>query len=215
MERLDEVKLLTRGAHRNFAQGCCVMEAVSYVAGEPWSDSPECVSPTIAKFLREWNDDLHKNRTRLLKPLIPVIIGTRNDHLENRRAKMIMDWLVQDQAVGCLLLAGLNEAAAVLANDYNRRVISDVGAIAITTWSSGPPSAAALHDSHRFLKYSGAEAALYVFSNPRAKSLATNVFWICARAIAIASRNGTSLDSTLATIQTSVQDLVKHMSALS
>lgn len=34
----------------------CVMEAVAYLAGEPWSDRPECASPVIGAFLRSWND---------------------------------------------------------------------------------------------------------------------------------------------------------------
>ena len=37
----------------------CAMEFVSYIAGEPWSDHPECVSPVIAAFMRNWNDSLN------------------------------------------------------------------------------------------------------------------------------------------------------------
>ncbi len=36
----------------------CIMEAVAFMAGEPWSDSPACASPVIAAFLRSWNDAL-------------------------------------------------------------------------------------------------------------------------------------------------------------
>ena len=55
----------------------CVMEAVAYVAGEPWSDSPECVSPVIAQFLRTWNDGLNDEDRQMLKPFIPKVIGTK------------------------------------------------------------------------------------------------------------------------------------------
>lgn len=73
-ERLHEVQRLQlgHGAHPS-QEAMCVMEAVAYVAGEPWSDEPECASPTIATFLRTWNDSLpsDEERTRLLAPLIP------------------------------------------------------------------------------------------------------------------------------------------------
>ena len=39
----------------------CVMEAAAYVAGEPWTDHPACVPPTIAALLRGWNDRLPSN----------------------------------------------------------------------------------------------------------------------------------------------------------
>lgn len=35
---------LKRGAHQEAEKAFCVMEAVAYVAGEPWSDHPKCVS---------------------------------------------------------------------------------------------------------------------------------------------------------------------------
>jgi hypothetical protein len=55
----------------------------------------------IAAFMRRWNDDLPDDatRTRLLKPLIPHLIGTRSDEAaEIRRAWMATDWLVRSLA---------------------------------------------------------------------------------------------------------------------
>jgi hypothetical protein len=62
----------------------CLLEAVAYVAGEKWSDHPACVSPVIATFGRSWNDSLPDNaaRDRLLKPLIPLMIGTATGPLD-------------------------------------------------------------------------------------------------------------------------------------
>jgi len=42
--RLDEVTAiaLASGGHTGIDDGMCVMEAVAYVAGEPWSDAPSC-----------------------------------------------------------------------------------------------------------------------------------------------------------------------------
>jgi hypothetical protein len=95
----------------------CVMEAAAYLADEPWSDAPQCVSPVIAAFARSWNDSLRSDeqRTRLLAPLISTFIGTRTNAAdEETRAWMCTDWLVRVQAPAWLDLAGLRTAAARL-----------------------------------------------------------------------------------------------------
>ena len=94
----------------------CVMEAVAFVAGERWSDSPECVCPVISAFLRAWNDALptDADRDRLLKPLIPKILNTRNKALEQKRSLMAADWLVRVNTPAWLRLAGLNDQAKLL-----------------------------------------------------------------------------------------------------
>jgi hypothetical protein len=93
--RLAEVKAVTlaSGGHDNEQNAFCVMEAVAYVAGEPWSDSPQCASPVIAAFLRSWNDSLgDEPRNRLLKPLIPLLVGTKaSDEVEEKRSYMALD----------------------------------------------------------------------------------------------------------------------------
>ena len=38
---------LEKGAHKR-GSGMCAMEAAAYIAGEPHSDHPVCVSPVIA-----------------------------------------------------------------------------------------------------------------------------------------------------------------------
>src|ERR1700723_21575 len=77
----------------------CVMEAVAYVAGEKWSDHPQCACPVITAFVVSWNDALPSDaeRDRLLKPLIPKIVGTRNKKLEKKRAVMAADWYIRVQ----------------------------------------------------------------------------------------------------------------------
>src|SRR5699024_3596817 len=48
--------LLARGRHRNPRRGACFMELVSYLAGETWSDSPECTDESLAHLARMVND---------------------------------------------------------------------------------------------------------------------------------------------------------------
>jgi hypothetical protein len=50
-ERLALIAPLAKGAHEDH-EAMCVMEAVAFVAGEPWSDYPECACPVISAFLR-------------------------------------------------------------------------------------------------------------------------------------------------------------------
>jgi hypothetical protein len=107
---------LARGGHAASQQQACVMELAAYLANEPWSDAPACVSPVIAAFLVSWNDALpDADRERLLKPLAWQVLGTKTtDADEETRAWMATDWLVRVQTPAWLRLAGLMEHAQAL-----------------------------------------------------------------------------------------------------
>jgi len=99
-ERLAQVAItpLGKGSHDGLEDGMCVMEAAAYVAGEPWSAQPLCACPTITAFMVSWNDSLPSDaeRDRLLKPLIPLLVGTRSTPaVEARRSYMALDWLIR------------------------------------------------------------------------------------------------------------------------
>ncbi|MEJ7783040.1 MAG: hypothetical protein WKF99_10745, partial [Solirubrobacteraceae bacterium] len=47
---------LARGKHDTPADGACVLELASMLAGEPFGDQPRSVSPVIAAYLRTYND---------------------------------------------------------------------------------------------------------------------------------------------------------------
>jgi hypothetical protein len=116
-DRLAELDglMLTKGAHSSWEEGACVMEAVAYVAGEPFSDHPKCASPVIAAFLRSWNDDLDDETRQRLKPYIPRLVGTKGTkRQEEKRAWMATDWLARECAPAFLRLAGLTEHAEAL-----------------------------------------------------------------------------------------------------
>ena len=120
-DRLARVSTLAKGAHKppNGEFEACVMEAAAWVAGEPWSDHPKCACPVITAFMIVWNDGLPNDaeRTRLLLPLIPKIVGTRgSEALANRRATMASDWYVRVQTPVWLRAAGLNAEVDALAN---------------------------------------------------------------------------------------------------
>jgi len=115
--RLAKVGALKSGAHSDH-KAMCIMEAVAFVAGEPWSDSPECACPVISAFLRSWNDSLpDAERNTLLKPLIPRLLNTKSTpEVERRRATMAADWLVRVHTPAWLRLAGLTIHADALAS---------------------------------------------------------------------------------------------------
>ena len=117
LSRLDTLPPLAKGAHKAGDDIACCMEAVAFVAGERWSDHPACACPVIGAFLRTWNDDLPDDeRDALLRPLVPLLVGTRSTPaVERRRAMMATDWLIREHAPAWLRLAGLTAQADALA----------------------------------------------------------------------------------------------------
>ena len=116
LKKVEKIPLL-KGGHEppNGEFQACVMEAVSFVAGEPWSDNPECASKVIGAFMRSWNDSLGDEDRQRLKPYITKLVGTAAPReVEERRAWMALDWLVRAQAVAWLRLAKLEKEAAAI-----------------------------------------------------------------------------------------------------
>jgi len=84
----DLVPVLSRGKHRSPRKGACFMELASYLAGERWSDHPQCTHPLLAALARLVNDyTTDAGRPRLAR-LIPSVIGVTSDdpHVDLRIA---------------------------------------------------------------------------------------------------------------------------------
>ena len=104
--RLASLPSLSSGNHHPDSQ-MCVMEALAFVAAESWTDHPACCCPVIGALCRSWNDALPSDadRDRLLKPLIPRLVGSRSTPaVEQRRAWLATDWLVRTCAPAWLTL---------------------------------------------------------------------------------------------------------------
>jgi hypothetical protein len=71
------------------------MEWVSYLAGEPHSDQPVCVSPMLCAFCIRLNDALPGDQRQRMRPYLARTIGTAGDGLDERRNWMCADWLIR------------------------------------------------------------------------------------------------------------------------
>jgi hypothetical protein len=68
--------MLARGRHRDPRAGRCLLELVSVLAGEPWSDHPRCVHPVLASVARRANDACSDAGRDALIALALPLIGT-------------------------------------------------------------------------------------------------------------------------------------------
>jgi hypothetical protein len=129
MINIEEIEL-KKGAHDSPEQGMCIMEAVAYIAGEPFSDHPKCVCPVIAAFLRSYNDLVSPDVRQTLKPFIPRLISTKSTPaVEERRALIAADWLVRTHTPAWLRIAGLNTQADALSSLPEITALSQVPSI--------------------------------------------------------------------------------------
>jgi len=109
--------VLEAGRHSRAEVGMSVLEAVTVVSNEKFSDSPRTVSKVIEAFLRAWNDALEDEQRQDLKPYIRKVINSvLTDDVEEHRAWQATDWLVRVQATTWLKAAGLDELAEAIAS---------------------------------------------------------------------------------------------------
>jgi hypothetical protein len=171
---------LSQGNHDKPEDGMCVMEMASYLAREPWSDHPQCVSPVIAAFCRSWNDALDDETRQRLKPYAFKVVGTRTTEAdEETRAWMATDWLCRVQAPAWLRLAGLTEHAQALESLAR---ISDA-----TTARSAQPTLDAAHTASAAAGAAARNAAWTAAGDAArtaAGDAARNAAWNAARAAA-------------------------------
>ena len=92
----------------------CMQECAGWVMGEPWSDHPEAVSGVLHRPGQRINDRLGDGARQELLQLVPALIMTRGDGLDERRRQVGWE-VLPGLLVPWLRLAGLDsEADAVL-----------------------------------------------------------------------------------------------------
>ena len=228
--RWNEVKdrPLSYGAHEPDGQ-MCVMEMTAYIAGEPWSDHPQCVSPVIAEFLRVWNDGMNDNDRQMLKPYAARVIGTRaSSEIENQRAWMALDWQCRVSAAGWLRAAKLTDAAAELealapitdtasaqaAQATLNKARAQAAAARAAAWDA---AGAAARDAARAAAWDAARAAAWDAAGAAARDAARDAAWDAAGAAAWAAAGAAAraaLRPTVENLQHSALELLDRMIAV-
>ena len=113
-KRLQQITVLKSGGHEPDST-FCLMEAVAYVAGEPWSDAPACACPVLSAYGRALNDNMDDTDRQLLIPFIPRLVGSKSTpEVEQRRGYLMADTAVRVFAPIALRSAGLDIEAAKL-----------------------------------------------------------------------------------------------------
>lgn len=72
----DFMPTLSHGGHRDPKQGACVMEMVSFITGEKWTDHPRTVHSALAEIARTTNDFVSDDNRSIIANMIPRFIGT-------------------------------------------------------------------------------------------------------------------------------------------
>jgi len=71
--------LLYPGSHLTSEDGACLMEVVSTLAGEDFSDHPRCTDPVVAALARLVNDEMTDQARQSLWPLARKLAGIPRD----------------------------------------------------------------------------------------------------------------------------------------
>ena len=219
-----ETAVLSKGAHDGPAKGMCVMELTSYIAREPWSDHPACVSPVLASFLRSWNDSLDDDTRQKLKPYCSRVIGTANDGKDEQRAWMCADWLARTQLPVWLDLAGLTEHAAAvraiiaISDPTSARTAQPIlNAASAAAWAAARDAAwdtawdaasaaasAAARDAASAAAWAAARDTAWDTARDTAWDTASAAAWAAASAAWAAARDAAAWDTASAALQQSV-----------
>ena len=156
-DRLAEIRALDAGGHSGPPDGWCVMEAVAYVTGEPWSDHPRCACPVVTRYAMRLNDRLTKDERQRLIPYIVRIAGSRaTREVEQQRAYLAATRAVKRFAPLALDARGLGEQAAAL------RALPDITDRRTALGAKTAAAAAAADaDADAAAAYAAADAAAY------------------------------------------------------
>ncbi|MCD2196868.1 hypothetical protein LQ327_26205 [Actinomycetospora endophytica] len=70
---------LERGGHAHAEAGSCLMERVSIIAGEPFTDRPRCAHPALAALAQQVNDRVSDEARQALLRLAPGLATSATD----------------------------------------------------------------------------------------------------------------------------------------
>lgn len=144
----DFLPTLSAGSHDAEHGEACVMEYVSLLAGEEWSDRPECTHPMLAHEARTTNDLLRDSDRSRLVPLIGRLFGTTEDSPEIRarlritQARQVITLIEPDARARAL--AAVERAESWIGRDGTEDDVRD----AFTEAMTSPVSSGDLDHDH-------------------------------------------------------------------
>jgi len=97
LAKLDDLTL-DEGGHKDFNDGHCAMEVVSWLAGEGFTDAPACASPVLRRYTIALNDRWDNEKRQLLTPYLPRMVGTGNDGKDALREQVAARFLADRRA---------------------------------------------------------------------------------------------------------------------
>jgi len=98
---------LAAGVHSPDEGWGCLLEIVSMLAGEKFSDRPQCACPIISAFARGTNDWMNDEERQLLWPFTTRLVDSKADDIvEQARTYRIADWLLREVDPLAFELAG-------------------------------------------------------------------------------------------------------------
>lgn len=100
---------ISSGKHRSPEQGACVMEYISMLAGEEFTDFPKCTHRSLAQLAQNANDHMPDRERYRLVPLINRLFGTGTD--DHKVHVEMITWLLRRAEAD---LKAAKEAFAVL-----------------------------------------------------------------------------------------------------
>jgi hypothetical protein len=87
---------LSKGKHSTPEDGACVMELASMLAGEEFTDHPDCVCPVIGSFLRAYNDSVNDDRRQDLYAYASKVVDSRStSEVERARTERVLRWTTE------------------------------------------------------------------------------------------------------------------------
>jgi len=170
LEKLKTIELLN-GPHAAREDGMCAMEAVAWLAGEPHTDRPACACPVIASAVQVINDRIHDTaeRTALLVPLLPRVVGTRaGAEIELKRTFIAADYAVRVLAPIGLRACGLTEIAdrlATLSPIVDEKTADAYSAVPNATYTTVYTATRAADDAARAAAATAGAAVSYAASH--------------------------------------------------
>ena len=121
----EDFTTLSVGGHTAGDGKACLMEYVSLLAGEAWSDNPTCTHPVLANMARNVNDLMGDENRHLLVPLIGRLLGTSETGTDIERKMLSVSLAIHSAKTVLHLVCAAYQAKAAEAIEAAEQWVKD------------------------------------------------------------------------------------------